>query len=44
MYQDAVKIPIGDWAKGRPKNLSATDKTRDNAKNGSGFGKMYPIG
>jgi len=39
MYQDAVKIPIGDWAKGRLKNLSATDKTRDNAKNGSGFGK-----
>lgn len=39
MFQDAVKIPIGDWAKGRLKNLSDTDKTRDNAKNGSGFGK-----
>ena len=39
MYQDAVKVPIGDWAKGRLKNLSETDKTRDNAKNGSGFGK-----
>lgn len=39
MYQDAVKIPIGDWAKGRLKNLSETDKIRDNAKNGSGFGK-----
>ncbi|MCL1849832.1 MAG: site-specific DNA-methyltransferase [Bacteroidetes bacterium] len=39
MYQDAVKIPIGDWAKGRLKNLSKTDKIRDNAKNGSGFGK-----
>jgi site-specific DNA-methyltransferase (adenine-specific) len=39
MYQDAVKIPIGDWAKSRLKNLSKTDKTRDNAKNGSGFGK-----
>jgi len=39
MYQDAVKIPIGDWAKGRLKKLSQTDKTRDNAKNGSGFGK-----
>jgi site-specific DNA-methyltransferase (adenine-specific) len=39
MYQDAVKIPIGDWAKGRLKNLSETDKKRDNAKNGSGFGK-----
>lgn len=39
MYQDAVKIPVGDWAKTRLKNLSETDKARDNAKNGSGFGK-----
>jgi len=39
MYQDAVKVPIGDWANGRLKNLSETDKIRDNAKNGSGFGK-----
>lgn len=39
MYQDEVKVPIGDWASGRLKNLSETDKIRDNAKNGSGFGK-----
>jgi site-specific DNA-methyltransferase (adenine-specific)/site-specific DNA-methyltransferase (cytosine-N4-specific) len=39
MYQNEVKVPIGDWAKGRLKNLSETDKIRDNAKNGSGFGK-----
>ena len=39
MYQDAVKVPIGDWATNRLKNLSETDKIRDNAKNGSGFGK-----
>ena len=39
MYQDAVKVPVGDWAKNRLKNLSETDKVRDNAKNGSGFGK-----
>ncbi|MGI8787955.1 MAG: DNA-methyltransferase [Pyrinomonadaceae bacterium] len=39
MYQDAVKVPVGDWAKTRLKNLSETDKTRDNTKNGSGFGK-----
>lgn len=39
MYQDQVKIPIGDWSKVRLKNLSETDKRRDNAKNGSGFGK-----
>jgi len=39
MFQDAVKVPIGDWANGRLKNLSETDKIRDNAKNGSGFGK-----
>ncbi len=39
MHQDAVRVPVGDWAKTRLKNLSDTDKTRDNAKNGSGFGK-----
>jgi site-specific DNA-methyltransferase (adenine-specific)/site-specific DNA-methyltransferase (cytosine-N4-specific) len=39
MYQNAVKIPIGDWAKNRLKNLSDTDKIRNNSKNGSGFGK-----
>ena len=39
MYQDEVKVPIGDWAKSRLKNLSEIDKTRDNAKTSSGFGK-----
>lgn len=39
MYQDAVMVPMGDWAKTRLKNLSDTDKTRDNSKVGSGFGK-----
>jgi site-specific DNA-methyltransferase (adenine-specific) len=39
MYQDSVRVPVGDWAKSRLKNLSETDKIRDNAKNGSGFGK-----
>lgn len=39
MYQEEVMVPIGDWAKSRLKNLSNTDKIRDNAKNGSGFGK-----
>ncbi len=39
MYQDAVMVPVGEWANGRLKNLSATDKTRDTSKNGSGFGK-----
>ena len=39
MYQDAVKVPVGDWAKKRLNNLSDVDKERDNAKNGSGFGK-----
>jgi len=34
-----VKIPIGDWSKTRLKNLSETDKTRDESKVGSGFGK-----
>lgn len=39
MFQDAVKLPIGEWAKDRLRNLSETDRMRDNAKNGSGFGK-----
>jgi site-specific DNA-methyltransferase (adenine-specific)/site-specific DNA-methyltransferase (cytosine-N4-specific) len=39
MYQDEVRVPVGDWAKGRLRNLSKTDQQRDNAKNGSGFGK-----
>lgn len=39
MYQDAVMVPIGNWAKKRLKNLSETDKRRDNSRVGSGFGK-----
>src|SRR3990167_5533866 len=39
MYQDAVRVPMGDWAKTRLKNLSETDKRRDNSRVGSGFGK-----
>ncbi len=39
MYQEEVMVPTGDWAKTRLKNLSETDKTRDNSKVGSGFGK-----
>lgn len=39
MYQDAVMVPTGDWAKTRLKHLSDTDKRRDNSKVLSGFGK-----
>lgn len=39
MYQDAVMVPTGDWAKTRLKNLSETDRVRDESKVGSGFGK-----
>jgi DNA modification methylase len=39
MYQEAVMVPMGDWAKTRLKNLSETDRVRDNSKVGSGFGK-----
>ena len=39
MYQEEVMVPVGDWAKDRLKRLSDVDKIRDNAKNGSGFGK-----
>jgi DNA modification methylase len=39
MYQDAVMIPVGDWANTRLKKLSDTDKRRDESKVNSGFGK-----
>ena len=39
MYQEKVMVPMGDWANSRLKNLSDTDKIRDNSKVGSGFGK-----
>lgn len=39
MYQDEVRVPTGDWAERRLKNLSETDKIRDTSKVGSGFGK-----
>ena len=39
MYQEEVMVPVGDWAKTRLKNLSETDKKRDESKVGSGFGK-----
>lgn len=39
MYQEAVMVPVGDWAQDRLANLSETDKTRDESKVESGFGK-----
>lgn len=39
MYQEAVMVPVGDWAKDRLVNLSETDQIRDESKVGSGFGK-----
>lgn len=39
MYQESVMVPVGDWAQDRLAKLSETDKTRDESKVGSGFGK-----
>lgn len=39
MFQENVMVPVGDWAQERLKNLSETDKRRDNSRVGSGFGK-----
>jgi DNA modification methylase len=39
MYQDAVMVPMGNWRHTRLKNLSNTDRTRDNSHVNSGFGK-----
>lgn len=39
MYQEAVMVPIGEWARERLANLSETDQIRDESRVGSGFGK-----
>ena len=39
MFQDAVMVPVGDWAETRLRHLSETDLTRDESRVGSGFGK-----
>lgn len=39
IYQDAVMVPMGDWAKSRLSNLSETDQVRDESRVESGFGK-----
>jgi len=39
MLQDRVMVPMGDWAKSRLRNLSTTDKIRDESKVQSGFGR-----
>jgi site-specific DNA-methyltransferase (adenine-specific) len=39
MNQEAVRVPMGDWAESRLKNLSETDQRRDESKVKSGFGK-----
>ena len=39
MYQEAVMVPVGDWAQDRLSSLSETDRIRDESKVGSGFGK-----
>ena len=39
MRQEAVMVPMGEWAGNRLKNLSETDMTRDLSKTGNGFGK-----
>lgn len=39
MYQEAVMVPMGDWRHARLRNLSDKDRTRDNSRVDSGFGK-----
>lgn len=39
MFQEAVKVPMGNWKDKRLSRLSQTDKIRDVSKVGSGFGK-----
>ena len=39
MHQEAVMVPMGDWRHARLRNLSKTDRRRDESKVSSGFGK-----
>lgn len=39
MYQENVKVPMGEWAKTRLKALGKNDVIRFNSQVGSGFGK-----
>ena len=39
MYQEAVMVPVGEWAETRLKTLSETDRIRDESRVDSGFGK-----
>ena len=39
MYQDAVMVPTGEWAKTRLKHLGKNDVRRFDSQVGSGFGK-----
>ena len=39
MHQEAVMVPMGNWRHSRLKNLSETDRIRDNSHVRSGFGK-----
>lgn len=39
MFQESVMVPRGDWAEKRLRNLSDTDRVRDESKVQSGFGK-----
>ena len=39
MFQDAVRVPMGDWADRRLKSLGKNDVVRFDSQVGSGFGK-----
>ena len=39
MRQEAVMVPMGEWQQARLRNLSDTDRIRDESRNRNGFGK-----
>jgi len=39
MRQESVMVPMGDWKHARLRNLSDTDRKRDESNHGNGFGK-----
>ena len=44
MFQEAVMVPVGDWAKDRLAKLSDTDKVRDESKSSVGWQECSQLG
>jgi len=44
MFQDAVRVPTGDWRQRRLHRLSETDRIRDESKSAAASARTFPTG